>query len=187
MKKLLAGFIVCSAVTCFVACGNGDNKDSKDIAKEENEQKFDSTNLERDTKFAVALADGGMMEIESSKLALTNATAANVKEFAQMMVTDHTGAAAELKDAAARKNISLPATLSDAKQKKYDELSTKKGADFDKAYIDLMVSEHEDAVNALKDESEKGNDPDLKAWAAGKLPVIQKHLDVIKSIKDAKK
>jgi putative membrane protein len=187
MKKVLAGLLICSAMTCFVACGNGSDKDSKDVAKEENNQKFDSTNIEGDTKFAVALADGGMMEIESSKLALTNATAANVKDFAKMMVSDHTGAAAELKDAAARKNISLPSVLSDDKQKKFNDLAAKKGTDFDKAYVDLMVSEHEEAVKALQDESEKGNDPDLKAWAAGKLPVIQKHLDVIKSIKDAKK
>lgn len=186
MKKVLAGLLVCSALT-FVACGDNADKDAKEVAKEENNQKFDSTNIEGDTKFAVALADGGMLEIESSKLALTNASAANVKDFAKMMVSDHTGAAAELKDAAAKKNISLPAALSDDKQKKLNDLATKKGTDFDKAYVDLMVNEHEDAVKALKDESEKGNDADLKAWATGKLPVIQKHLDVIKSIKDAKK
>lgn len=187
MKKLLAGIIVCTTMMCFVSCGDGDNKDSKEVVKEENNQKFDSTNIEGDTKFAVALADGGMMEIESSKLALTNGSAANVKDFAKMMVSDHTGAAAELKDAAAKKNISLPAVLSEGKQKKYNDLAAKKGADFDKAYIDLMVDEHQEAVDALQKESEKGNDPDLRAWATGKLPVIQKHLDVIKSIRDAKK
>lgn len=186
MKKVLAGLMICTAIT-FAACGDSAETDSKEIAKEANDQKFDSTNIEGDTKFAVALADGGMMEIESSKLALTNASAANVKDFAKMMVSDHTGAAAELKDAAAKKNITLPAVLSDDKQKKFNDLATKKGTDFDKAYIDLMINEHEDAVNALQNEAEKGNDPDLKAWAAGKLPVIQKHLDVIKAIKDAKK
>lgn len=189
MKKVLATLMICSSALCFVACGNNnaENKDSVDSSKEANKEKFDSTNIEGDTKFAVALADGGMMEIESSKLALEKATAANVKDFAKMMVNDHTGAAAELKDVAAKKNISLPSQLSDDKQKKYSDLSAKKGADFDKAYIDLMVSEHEDAVKALQNEADKGNDADLRAWAAGKLPVIQHHLEVIKSIKDAKK
>jgi putative membrane protein len=187
MKKLLAGLIIVSAMAGLVACGNGSDKDSKEVAKEENNQKFDSNDIEGDTKFAVALADGGMMEIESSKLALTNATAANVKDFAKMMVSDHSGAAAELKDLAGKKNISLPAVLSEDKQKKFNDLAAKKGTDFDKAYVDLMVNEHEEAVKALQDEAERGMDPDLKNWAAGKLPVIQKHLDVIKSIKDAKK
>lgn len=189
MKKLLAGLAMCSAITFFAACGNNsaDNKDSVDSSKEANAQKFDSTNIEGDTRFAVALADGGMLEIESSKLAMTKGVAANVKDFAKMMVSDHTGAASELKDVAAKKNITLPASLSDDKQKKYNDLAAKKGLDFDKAYIDLMVDEHEEAVKALQNESEKGNDPDLKSWATGKLPVIQHHLEVIKSIKDAKK
>lgn len=187
MKKLLFGAFACAAFTCFVACGNGDNKDSKDTAKEENKEKFDSTKIEGDTKFAVAAADGGMMEVESSKLALTNASAANVKDFAQMMVKDHSAANDELKSAATKKNISLPAGLSDDKQKKYNDLAAKKGADFDKAYVDLMVSEHKDAVDAFQKEADKGNDSELRSWAATKLPTLQHHYEVIKSIKDAKK
>ncbi|MEO7529841.1 MAG: DUF4142 domain-containing protein [Sediminibacterium sp.] len=185
MKKLLAGIVLCTATTFFVACGS--DKDSKDVAKEENNQKFDSTNIEGDTKFAVNLADGSMLEVEASNLALKNASARNVKDFATMMVTDHTAANNELKDAAGKKNISLPIGLSEAKQKKYTDLAAKKGADFDKGYIDLMVDEHKDALDALQKEAEKGNDADLRNWAAGKLATIQHHYDVIKAIKDAKK
>jgi putative membrane protein len=187
MKKLLAGVMFCVAVTCLFSCGNNADKDSKDVAKEENNQKFDSTNMEEDTKFAVALADGSMFEAEVSKLAATNASAANVKDFAKMMVTDHSAANTELKDLAAKKNISLPMALSEAKQKKYNDLAAKKGTDFDKAYVDCMVDEHKDALDALQKESEKGNDADLRSWATGKIATIQHHYDVIKAIKDAKK
>ncbi len=185
MKKLLAGILFCTAVACFFSCGN--DKDSKDIAKEENNKKFDSTNIEGDTKFAVNLADGSMLQVNASKLAQTNASAANVKEYAGMMVTDHSAADSELRDMAAKKNISLPMVLSEAKQKKYNTLATKTGEDFDKAYIDCMVDEHKDALDALQKESQKGNDADLRSWASGKLAAIQHHYDVIKSIKDAKK
>jgi putative membrane protein len=187
MKKLITGALLCAATFCLFSCGNGSEKDSKEVAKEENNQKFDSTNIEGDTKFAVALADGGLFEVEAAKLAANNASAANVKDFAKMMVTDHSGAGAELKDLAAKKNISLPAALSESKQKKYNDLAAKKGTDFDKAYIDCMVDEHQDAVDALQKEAEKGNDAELRSWAAGKLATIQHHLEVIKSIKDGKK
>ncbi|MEO8173620.1 MAG: DUF4142 domain-containing protein [Sediminibacterium sp.] len=187
MKKVLTGVLLCTALACFFSCGDGSEKDSKEVAKDENNQKFDSTNIEGDTKFAVALADGSMFEVEASKLAATNASAANVKDFAKMMVTDHSGANAELKDLAAKKNISLPMTLSEAKQKKYNELAAKKGVDFDNAYVDCMVDEHKDAVDALQKEADKGNDADLRSWATGKLATIQHHLEVIKSIKDGKK
>jgi putative membrane protein len=127
------------------------------------------------------------MEVSASKLAQEKATAGSVKDFANMMVTDHSAANNELKDLAAKKNISLPGQLSDEKQKKYNELASKKGTDFDKAYIDCMVSGHKDAVDAFQKESEKGNDNDLRTWAAGKLPTLQHHLEVIQSIKDSKK
>lgn len=187
MKKLLTGILLCAATACMFSCGNSSEKDSKEVAKEENNQKFDSTNIEGDTKFAVAIADGSMFEVEASKLAATNASAANVKDFAKMMVTDHSGANTELKDVATKKNISLPMALSEAKQKKYNDLAAKKGADFDKAYVDCMVDEHKDAVEALQKEAEKGNDAELRSWAAGKLATIQHHLEVIRSIKDSKK
>ncbi len=187
MKKLLAGILLCSATAFFVSCGDGSNKDSKEVAKEENDKKFDSTNIEGDTKFAVALAEGSFFEVESSKLALTKTPAGNIKSFAEMMVKDHSGANAELKDLAAKKNISLPMTMSEAKQKKYDELASKNRTDFDKAYVDCMIDEHKDAIDALQKEAEKGNDAELRSWAAGKLATIQHHLEVIKSIKDAKK
>ncbi len=187
MKKLFITAFTCASIL-LTACGdNTDNKDAKDVAKEENDRKFDSTNIEDDTKFAVALADGSMFEVEASKLALKNASAANVKEFAETMVKDHSAANSELTELAAKKNISLPMALSDAKQKKFSDLSKLKGAEFDKAFTDCMVDEHKDAVDLLQKEADKGNDADLRNFAATKLPTIQHHHEMIKSIKEAKK
>jgi putative membrane protein len=46
-----------------------------------------------------------------------------------------------------------------------------------------MVDDHEDAVNLFKSHSESGKDPELKAFAAKTLPVLQGHLNMIKDIK----
>ena len=187
MKKLFLTAVTCASILCFTACGSNDNKDSKETAKEENDKKFDSTKIEDDTKFAVTLVDGSMFEVEASKLALKNGSAANVKDFAERMVKDHSAANNELMDIAAKKNVSLPMGLSEAKQKKFNDLAALKGADFDKAYTNCMVDEHKDAVDLLQKESEKGNDVDLRSFASSKLPTIQHHYEMIKSIKDAKK
>jgi putative membrane protein len=185
MKKVLLSVCMLIAIVSLVACGS--NNDSKAEAKAENDAKFDSTNIEDDTKFAVNVADAGMFEVAVSQLALTNASAASVKNFAQMLIDDHSSANTELKSAAAKKNISLPEAISIDKQKKYDDLSTKHGEIFDRAYVDCMIDAHKDAIDAFQKESEKGNDPDLRSWAAGKLATLQHHYEVIKGIKDAKK
>jgi putative membrane protein len=137
-----------------------------------------------DTKFAVAIANGGMTEIKLSELALKHGSAKSIKDFAKIMVKDHTAAAEELKATASKKGIALPEKLSDKSQSAYDDMSKKSGADFDKAYIAQMVSDHSDAVSAFDSEAKNGNDADLKAWATKTLPTIMHHLDMAKAIKD---
>jgi len=64
----------------------------------------------------------------------------------------------------------------------------KTGQDFDKAFAKQMVSDHKKVIDAFQKEADNGNNADLKAWANGKLPVLQGHLqmseDVLAKLKD---
>ncbi len=187
MKKTIVNTLLLAALLSAASCGNNNETDSKEVAEEQNEAKLDDTNLEKDAEFAVAAADGGMMEVELGKLAATNAASAQVKEFAQGMVADHSQANEELKSLAASKNIALPAMLSEDKQKKVNELAEKKGAGFDKAYMDFMVDDHEEDIKKFQNEADNGNDAEIKGWASGKVPVLQHHLQMAKTTRDAVK
>ena len=48
-----------------------------------------------------------------------------------------------------------------------------------------MVDDHKDDVDEFKKEADNGKDADLKSWAAGKVPVLQHHLDVAQNVKDS--
>jgi putative membrane protein len=161
--------------------------DAKEVAEEQNEAKFDDTNLEDVTEFAVNAADAGMMEVQAGSLALTKASSANVKEFAQSMIDDHAKANEELKALAQGKNISLPPSLSDKCQKKYNDLMEKSGNDFDKAYAELMVKDHKDVVDMFKKASDNAKDQDLKNWAIEKLPALQHHLEMAEALEKSMK
>ncbi|HEY3402952.1 MAG TPA: DUF4142 domain-containing protein [Ohtaekwangia sp.] len=163
---------------------NDNQEDAKEEAKDENKEKFEDTDLKDDWKFAIDAADDGMLEVELGKLAQTKAVSTEVKNLAAVMVTEHTKANDELKNLATQKNISIPATLSDKSQRKYDDLNGKSGKDFDEAYAKAMVDDHEDAVDLFKKEADKGNDPELKAWAAQKVPTLEHHLQMAKQAKD---
>ena len=127
------------------------------------------------------------MEVKLGELALTNASSPEIKKFGQSMVDDHGKANLELKGLAEQKQITIPTTLSDKKQEKFDELAKKNGTEFDKAYAEFMVKDHKDDLDAFKKEAEKGNDPDLKAWAAGKVPVLEHHLMMAEAAEKAVK
>lgn len=183
MKKLTLSALVMASMLTFSAC-NSNNKaeDTKEVAEEQNEQKLDDTNLEDDSEFAVAAADGGMMEVQLGELAQTNGSSAKVKEFAKTMVTDHGKANEELKALAQQKNITLPMALSDEKQKKYDDLAKKKGAEFDKDYVSFMVSDHKEDISEFEEAAKDAKDPDVKAWAAGKVPTLKHHLEMAEAM-----
>jgi len=187
MKKVKTSSLLFAA--CFfalVSCATKNNQeDSKEVAEEQNEAKFDDTKLDDDTEFAVAAADGSMFEVQLGQLALTKASSPKVKEFAQSMVNDHTKANEELKSIAQTKNITLPSTISEEKQKDYDKLAEKSGADFDKAYSEFMVKDHKDDVDQFKKAAEKCEDAEIKSWAAEKLPVLESHLSMAESLEDA--
>lgn len=131
---------------------------------------------DQDKKFADAAALGGMMEVMAGELAATNGSNAAVKSLGQMMVTDHTKANDELKSWASTAGYTLPASLDAEKQKKYDELKAKKGADFDRMYADLMVTDHKKTIANFKKQASDGSDASLKSFATKTLPTLEHHL-----------
>ena len=143
--------------------------------------------MEDDAEFAVSAADAGMMEVQLGSLALSKASSAKIKEFAQTMIDDHTKANEELKALAQAKNITLPVALSDKHQKKYNEMAEKSGTEFDKEYCDFMVKDHKDAVDLFKNAADKSKDTELKAWASEKLPTLEHHLGMAEAMKESVK
>jgi putative membrane protein len=139
--------------------------------------------LTADTDFMTKAAQGGMAEVELGKLAAAKAQNAEVKQFAQKMVADHGKANDELKALAGEKNFSMPVRLDAKHQSVVDKLNGLSGAEFDKAYVDAMLADHEEDVALFKSEADGGKDADVKAWAGKTLPSLQMHLDMIKGIK----
>ena len=141
-----------------------------------------STASNDDSDFMKEAAVGGMAEVEMGKLAATKAANADVKKFAQMMVDDHSKANSDLKALATKKGMTLPTDLDSSHKATMDDLREQAGADFDKAYVEEMVDDHEEDVAKFEDEAKNATDPDIRAFAQKTLPVLQKHLDAIKSI-----
>jgi putative membrane protein len=190
MKKLLSNLLLSALFISIVSCSESTSNTTKEPekeAKEENKEKFDNTNMEDDSKFMVGAAEGGMMEIKLSELALANSSSAKVKELAKHMVKDHTAANTELMALAAKKNVTLPSELGEKCTKTYNELASKVGADFDKGYADVMIKDHKNAIGDFKKEAEKGKDSEVKAWANEKLPTLEHHLSMSESTQKAVK
>lgn len=193
MKKLSLVAMLALASLSFQACNNA-AKDSKDTADSVNAVKDTTTDGstgiavdEMDAKFATDAANAGMTEVAAGKVASEKATNPQVKEFAQMMVMDHTKANEELMAIAKTKNITLPTAPDADHQKMLTDVSAKTGKDFDKAYVDAMVDGHKKVASMLEDASKNCKDAELMAFATKTLPVVKTHLAKIEAIQSSLK
>jgi len=191
MRKLTLITAIALAVGLFQACsGNKSSSTTDSVVTKTDSSK--TTTVKTDTAMAAnpdsvfvrKAAVGGMAEVALAKLALTKTSSTKIKEFANMMITDHGKANDELKSIAKTKNVMLPADVDAEHQKKMDDLSAKSGSDFDKAYVSAMVDGHKKTLDLMKDEAMNGKDADFKGFAAKTAPVVQMHLDAINRIKD---
>jgi putative membrane protein len=127
--------------------------------------------------FADAAAASDMFEIESSRLAQTMAKNQAVKDFASMLVTEHTKSTTELKAAAGKATppVTPAPKMTPQQQSDLDALKNA-GANFDTLYAQKQVPAHEKALALLQGYAANGDSEPLKAFATKTAPVVEKHL-----------
>jgi putative membrane protein len=123
---------------------------------------------EKDKTFMKKAAKGGMMEVVMGQVAEQKGQSEDVKSFGKRMVTDHSRANDELKSIASKKGFQLP-----SKEHSVKWIS-------DKAYMDMMVEDHEKDLAEFKEEASSGSDPDVKKFADDTARMVQEHLDLAK-------
>lgn len=184
-------FLFAGGLILLMDCSNGRRDDSVNNANAQNAKKDSAvtprSTAQDDAKFLVKAADGGMLEVQLGQIAEKRAISRRVKNFGAMMVKDHSQANSDLTALASSKNVTVPQTLSDDSQKKLNKMNAVTGTDFDKAYIDMMVDDHNDDVSDFTKEAKESTDNDVQSFANKTLPVLQTHLDSAKAIQDAVK
>ncbi len=121
-------------------------------------------------------ASGGLAEVQLGQLAAQKASDSQVKAFGQRMVDDHTKANNELTSLASSKGMTPPTSPKATDQAMKDKLSGLSGQQFDKQYMDAMVTDHTHDVSEFQKMANGAKDPELKAFAAKTLPTLQDHL-----------
>lgn len=141
---------------------------------------------ESDTKIIAHLHHVNQMEITLGKEAQRQGTA-KVKDYANMMITDHQAADKDLTAFAKAHHLAMippdkPTTDAERQDEKETNtavahLKTLKGADFDKAYLNLMVSDHDKELTKIDVAISSTSDPDLKSLLQNVKPMLQRHAD----------
>lgn len=137
-----------------------------------------------DEKFVKQAGADGTAEVKLATLGTQKAERADVKEFATMLVTDHTKANEELTALAASKNVELSAVIDPDAASTFKDLEKESGKGFDKAFLSHMKDSHQSTISKFEDAAKNAEDADVKAWANKTLPTLKAHLEKIKALQD---
>lgn len=111
-------------------------------------------------------------EIAAGNMAVQQAESQEVKDYAQMIVDEHTALEQEVTDAAGTADAATPAPDPSATA----ALEGKTGAEFDRAYIDMMVSGHEQAIAMFENAAQNASTEEARQLADDALPELREHL-----------
>jgi len=141
---------------------------------------------EADVKVIAHLHHVDQMEITLGKEAQRQGTK-SVKDYASTLVTDHQTLDKDLTAfAKAHQLTTIPADKPTTDAERQDDkdmtqamaqMKTLKGADFDKAYLNMMVSNHDKELTKIDVAMSSTSDPDLKSILQNVKPVLQRHAD----------
>jgi putative membrane protein len=144
------------------------------------------TSFAQDTKsadksFIKDAIEGSQAEINFAKLALEKSKDPNVRKFAERMITDHSKLIEDMRPFSAKYDVKASGepVMDHAK---YEELKMKSGISFDRAYVEAMVKDHNDDLQAFLKEINTTSDPELKATVSKGEKVVFMHNKMIDDI-----
>ena len=200
------------AMVVTVACGGGRDEATSDTSRTDTigtgGEARDTTTAAGDTRTEGVPADlqrwvqdvtmANAAEIELGKIASERAANAQVKEYGQMMVKDHTAAGNELKQV-----VSGHIQVQEQMDEKHRDLAQKlrglQGAEFDREYMTAMAEGHQEVKGKLEERAHDTTHPGATAtnpashdqlevavnqWAVKTLPAVERHLQRAEQLRD---
>lgn len=177
MKQMLFILSMC------IASVNVLTAQERKTAKATNSTTTQNSEQNSDKAFMEKAAESGLAEVMLGKLGQNQGSSQTVKDYGMMMEKDHTKANQELISLAQQQNITLPTALPASMQSDYDALEKKSGNDFDKAFMDQMVADHQKVIELFEMEAKNGKNEQVRTWAQRTLPTLKQHLEHAKEIR----
>lgn len=178
MKNLLiTALFLASILACNQQQRNkykGEPLSTEDSVRQKKEADSAKLTVE-DQNFVKSIAQGGMLEIAAGKLAEEKSKDTAVQNFGRLLVTHHQQLAKDLKDVVSQRDIHVQEKLDDIHQKKMDSLAAVPAAEFNRAFLQLMINDHNTALALFDQTGAHGKDVQLQAFANKNIPIIRNH------------
>lgn len=131
------------------------------------------------------LHQADMAEMAAGQLAETNAGAASIRSVGATLAHDHSALDAKVLQVARKLDFSLVTYLTVAQTKAGDRFGAEVGFAFDHDFTATMMTAHQQMIAATQAETRHASSPPVKALARQALPVLRKHLAMLRAVAGA--
>lgn len=137
-------------------------------------------------EYVAAAAVDDLFEAQAAQIAQERSQNDEVKALAAAIAADHAKSAADLKAAVSQagQELTIPAALPADRQERIEALNAATPTDFDAVWLSQMVQAHEQAAALHSRYVQAGDVDPLKAFASASAPVVQRHLDQVRQLRD---
>ncbi len=139
----------------------------------------------QDKKFLHDLGEDSNFEIQSAQLALKKSPSVDVKEYARMIISDHTRLKQQLAAADKTAGVSPTSGMSVTDHAELEKLKLLSGKSFDESYIKGLVKGNEDIQKMEKSETSDSTVAPIKSLAQRSAEIDTKHADKAKQLAGA--
>jgi putative membrane protein len=172
--NLLIGLLSCGLML-NIACEPQRTDDPVDRAQDISEERTHHEDQTIDV--LTEAASYNMLNMELAQIAQERAVSPETKSFAQELAKEHSDVKSDLEGLAQRKQIELPAGMSDDHRDKIENVTEKTGLDFDKEFVDEVISTHRDKIDDFESLSRDSEDPEIREFAINMLPKLRMQLE----------
>ena len=100
----------------------------------------------------------------------------DVKDYAQMLVDDHSKNLRDVVDLMNQKGMAQPKDLPEVKHEAVDKLNAMSGPELDREFVKMMLDDHQKDVSEFRNEANTAQDKDVKDYATRTVSMLEKHL-----------
>jgi putative membrane protein len=146
-----------------------------------------------DAQIAAIVVTANQVDIDAGQLALSKAASPQVKDFAQRMITDHTGVNKAATELVTKLHVTpeknpTSQSLQQGGDQNLAALRKLSGAAFDRAYVDHEIVYHQSVLDAVDQTLiPSAKNEELKALLVKVRPAFVAHLEHAKSLQSSLK
>jgi len=179
---VIAAVAVWGATSAFAAEQSTDSATTSSTLTGQSTSGSQSSSFNRkEQSFLKEAAEGGQAEVEMGQMAAEKAQNAEVKRLGQRLVQDHTKANQELMQIAQKSGVMLPTESTHKENHMTQQLQDKTGAEFDKAFAQHALTDHEKDIRKYQSALQDAKDPEVKAFIQKSLPILRQHLEMART------